>query len=80
MNFTEIAVRKEMEIVTAAQARVLVIWTKAVEWRGREVKAFEIYIGGRTCCNIKCVCLWVCECECTYPGHLGVKGVQRNGG
>lgn len=36
MNFREIAEREEMEIAVAAQAKVLVIWTKAVEWRERE--------------------------------------------
>lgn len=41
-----------MEIAVEAQARVLVIWTKAVEWRGGEVEALGIDTGGgtnRTC-------------------------------
>lgn len=49
MNFRDIAVRTEtIAIVAEAQAQVMVMWTRAVEWGGGGLEAFEILSGGRS--------------------------------
>ena len=37
-----------IELVVEAEAQMMVIWARAVEWGGRRVEAFEILSGGRT--------------------------------
>ena len=48
MNFRDIAVRTEtIPTVTEAQALVMVMWTRAAEWGGGGLEAFEVLSRGR---------------------------------
>lgn len=49
MNFRDIAVRTEtIPTVTEAQARVMVMWTRAAEWGWGGLEAFEVLSRGRS--------------------------------
>ena len=77
MNFRDIAVRTEtIATVREAQARVMVMWTRAAEWGAGGLEAFEVLSRGRSLelnkafhvcvCECVCVCVFVCGRENTY--------------
>ena len=74
MNFRDIAVRTEtIATVREAQARVMVMWTRAAEWGAGGLEAFEVLSRGRSLELNKafhvCVCECVCVCVCLCVGE-----------